>query len=70
MIFQYNSDILLKKHNFIYNHLFSYNHTCYYVGMFSLTQVSRYVTSASRYHVHPRSDSTELAEAFQIVNAQ
>ena len=54
--------------NFIYNRLFCCNHTCYYVGMVSVTSASRYATSASRYQsyfldVHPRSDSTELAEA-------
>ena len=45
------SDILLKNINFIYNRLFCCNHTCYCVGMGSVTSVSRYVTSASRYQI-------------------
>ena len=43
-------DILLKKHNFIYNRLFRCNHTCYCVDRVSVTSASRYITSASRYH--------------------
>ena len=35
--------------NFIYNRLFCCNHTCYYVGVVSVTSASRYVTSLSRY---------------------
>ena len=31
--------------NFIYNRLFCCNHTCYCVGMISVTSVSSYVTS-------------------------
>ena len=47
IIYRY-SDILLKKHNFIYNRLFCCNHTCYCVGMVSVTSASSYVTAASR----------------------
>ena len=67
------SDILLKKKNlkhlnFIYNRLFCCNHTCYCVGMISVTSASRYVTQASRYQrdVNSRSDSTELTETVPI----
>ena len=44
-------DILLKNNtiSFIYNHLFCCNQTWYCVGMVSVTSVSHYVTSASRY---------------------
>ena len=44
------SHILLKKNNFIYNHLFCCNHTRYCVNMVSVTSASRYITPASRYH--------------------
>ena len=70
---KYILPVLLKTINFIYNLLFFCNHTCYCVGMVSVTSASRYVTQASRYQsryrldVHPRSDSTELAEAVPIV---
>ena len=68
MFFELNIAIekATKNINFIYNHLFCCNHTCYCVGMVSVTSVSRYVTSARRYHVDPWSDSTELAEAVPI----
>ena len=41
----------LKKNpiNFIYNRLFCCNHTCYCVGMVSVTSGSLYVASASHY---------------------
>ena len=63
-----------KNINFIYNHLFCCNHTCYCVGMVSVMSLSRYVTSASRYqsrssmyiqYLIPQ-NSTELAKAFSI----
>ena len=41
---------LKKTINFIYNSSFCCSHTCYCVGMVSVTSASRYVTSASRYH--------------------
>ena len=40
---------LLKSINFIYNRLFCCNHTCYCVGMVSLTSASCYATSSPRY---------------------
>ena len=45
------SDISLKKKHiyFIYTRLFCSSHTCYCVGMVSVTSASRCVTSASRY---------------------
>ena len=49
MYFSINSDIYFKNINFIYNHLFSCNHTCYCVGKVSVTLASRYV------HVTPAS---------------
>ena len=39
----------LKKTRFIYNLWFCFPHTCYCVGMVSVTSASRYVTTASRY---------------------
>ena len=46
-----NSDIFIEKNNthFIYNPLFWCNHTCYYVGMVSVTSALHYVAEASRY---------------------
>ena len=74
------SDILLKKNNknFIYNSLFCWDHTCNCVNMVSMMSVSRYITSASRYHLRYQSRSSmyicglipqnlaELAEAVLI----
>ena len=63
-----------KNINFIYNCLFCCNHTCYCIGMVSVTSASSYVTSASRYQsrssmyirgLFPR-NSTELAEVVPI----
>ena len=48
-IFIRYSDILLKNIDLIYNRLFCCNLTFYCVGIVSVTSVSRYVTSASRY---------------------
>ena len=59
--------------------LFCCNHTCYCVNMVSVTSVSRYITSVSRYHLRYQSRSSmyicgliprnlaELAEAVPIV---
>ena len=66
---------LLKNINFIYN-LFCCNYACYCVCMISLTSVSRYVTSASRYQRRSlmyiwgliSRNSTELAEAVPIAS--
>ena len=44
------SDISLKKHKLHLSHLFCCNHTCYCVNMVSVTSVSRYIKSSSRYH--------------------
>ena len=54
--YRYN-DILLKQHKLHLSRLFCCNHTCYCVNMVSVTAVSRYITSASRYHprFHSRS---------------
>ena len=71
------SDILLKKKsiNFIYNHLFCCNHTCYCVNMFFVMPASCYITSASRFQSRssmyirgliPR-NFAELTEAVPIV---
>ena len=74
------SDILLKNINFIYNPLFRRNHTCHCVNMVSVTLASRYITSASRFHLRYQSRSSmymyirdlilrkfaELAEAVPI----
>ena len=63
-----------KYINIIYNRLFCCSHTCYCVGMVSVTSKSRYVTPTSRYQSRfsmyirgliPR-DSTELTEAVPI----
>ena len=35
--------------NFIYNQLFCFNHTCYYVGKVSVTSTSRYQCRSSMY---------------------
>ena len=74
------SDILLKKkHKLHLSRLFCCNHTCYCVNMVSVTSASRYIMSASRYHLRYQSRSwmyirgliprnfTELAEAIPIV---
>ena len=45
------SDILLKNHKLHLSCLFCCNHTCYCVNMVSVTSVSRYITSASWYHL-------------------
>ena len=61
------SDILVKKNiNFIYNRLFCCNHTCYFVGMVSVTSASYVMLSKLILDVHPWSDSTELADAVSI----
>ena len=72
------SNILLKKHKLHLSRLFCYNHTCYCVNMVSVMSVSRFITSASRYHPHYRRRSSmyipsliprnfmELAEAVPI----
>ena len=77
------SDILLKKknthtHKLHLSRLFCCNHTCYCVNMVSVTSASRYITSASRYHLRYQSKSSmyihgliprnfaELAEAVPI----
>ena len=46
------SNILLRKnpHYFHLSRLFCCNHTCHCVNMVSVTSVSRYISSASRYH--------------------
>ena len=74
------SIILLKKHRFHLSRLFCCNHTCYCVNMVSVTSVSHYITSASRFHPRYQSRSsvyirglipwnfTELAEAVPIGN--
>ena len=41
---------MLKKHKLHLSCLFCCNHTCFCVNMVSVTSVSRYITSASRYH--------------------
>ena len=64
----------IKYRYIIYMRLFCCNHTCYCVGMVSVTSASRYVTLASRYQIRslmyirgpiPR-NSTDLAEAVPI----
>ena len=82
-IFQQNITIAIfywKKTpiNFIYNHLFCCNHTCYCVNIVSLMSASRYTMSVSCYHPSYQSrssmyihglipqNSTELAEAVLI----
>ena len=52
------SDILLKKHKLHLSRLFCCNHTCYCVNMVSVTSVSRYITSLSRYHPRYQSRSS------------
>ena len=70
---------MLKKHKLHLSRLFCCNHTCYCVNMVSVTSVSRYITSASRYHPRYQSRSSmyicglipwnfaELVEAVPIV---
>ena len=54
-VYEFFNKILLYRYfigkniNFTYNRLFCCNQTCYCVGMVSVTPVSHYVTSASRY---------------------
>ena len=61
---------LRKNTNFIYNLLFCCKHTGYRIGIVSEMSLSCYVASAKHYqsrsYIHPRSDSTELAEAVPI----
>ena len=54
------SYILLKKqqHKLHLSRLFCCNHTCYCVNIVSVTSVSRYITSASRYHPRYQSRSS------------
>ena len=57
--------------DFIYNPLFCCNRTFYCANMVSVTSASYYVMSVSPYqietlNVHPRSDSTKLAEGVGI----
>ena len=62
------SDILLKKINFICFAAITLDHTCYCVNKVYVTSASRYLTSASRYHLRYQSrfsmytwsDSTEI----------
>ena len=73
------SDILLKKKYKLHlSHLFCCNHTCYCVNMVSVTSVSRYLKSVSRYHPNYQRSSmfirgliplniSEFAEAVPIV---
>ena len=67
-----------KKHKLYLSHLFCSNHTCYCINIVSVTSASRYITSASRYHLGYQSRSsmytrglilrnfTKLAEAVPI----
>ena len=43
------SNILLKNINFIYNHMFCCNHTCYCVNMVSVTSASGYQSRSLMY---------------------
>ena len=59
------SDILLKKHKLQLSCLFCCNHNCYCEYMVSVTSVSHYTTAASRYimsashyHLHYKSRSS------------
>ena len=52
------SDILLKKHKLHLSRLFCSNHTYYCVNMVSVTSVSHYLTSASRYYLRYQSRSS------------
>ena len=67
--FFFNEIILLKKrHKLHLSCLFCCKHTCYFLGMVSVTSASRYITSASHYHrvikvdpdEHPWSDYMEF----------
>ena len=79
-IFQikYRYFIGIKPINFISNHLFCWNHTCYCVGKVSVTSASSFVTPASRYQsrfsmniqVLNLRNSTELAEAVPIASSE
>ena len=51
------SHILLKKHKLHLSRLFCCNHTCYCVNMVSMISASRYITSASFYHLRYQSRS-------------
>ena len=67
-----------KKHKLHLSRLFCCNYTFYCVNMVSVMSASRYITSASRYHLRYQGRSSmyirgliprifeELAEAFQI----
>ena len=73
------SDLLLeKKHKLYLSHLICCNYACYCVNMVSVTSASRYIRSASRYHLRYQRRSSmkicgliprnfgELAEAVPI----
>ena len=64
---KYSDNLLKKKHSFIYNRLFCCNHTCYCVGMVSVTSASRYQSRSSMYirGLIPR-NSAAFAEAVPI----
>ena len=47
-----------KKHELHLSRLFCCNHTCYCIGMVSVTSASRYITSTSRYHPRYQSRSS------------
>ena len=54
-----NKRYYIEKYiNLIYNHLFCSNLTCYCVNMVSVTSVSCYITSVSRYHPRNQSKSS------------
>ena len=78
--YRYSSDILLKIHKLQLLRVavcqVCCNHSCYYVDMVSVTSVSRYVTSASRYHSRfsvyirgliPRNSPSQLRLGFLFV---
>ena len=50
--------LLKKTHKDHLSRLFRCNHTCYCVNMVSVTSASRYITSASRYHLRYQSRSS------------
>ena len=64
----HKSDILSKNINFFYNGVFCCNHTCYCVGMVSVTSASGYQNRSSMYigGLILRNFTEKLAEAVPI----